>query len=254
VFLYDAVSGKLICASCNLDGSRPAGPAELGGHETEPLSATGVAPYYLPRNLSTNGGRLFFQSPDALVPYDSNGLVDVYEWERAGEGTCSTASASYAPSREGCTFPVSEIAGSHESHFMDAGASGNDVFIATADQLVPSDTDSREDAYDVRVEGGFPVTPAPTVCTEAESCKPPISVQVGVFGTPASVTFSGPGNPPTSPAVVPPPQVLPKCKKGFVKKQNRCVKQKKVKKTKRSHKRPKNRASVGGPIKDGRRR
>ena len=104
VYLYDAVTGKLVCVSCDLPsgldpgGARPVGPAELGGHEEEgaSVSATEVSPFYLPRNLSVGGGRLFFQSPDALVSSDSNGLLDVYEWERVGEGSCTGVSVTYA--------------------------------------------------------------------------------------------------------------------------------------------------------------
>jgi hypothetical protein len=204
VYLYDAVTGKLICASCDPDGLRPVGPAELGGHENEAESTSTVLPYYLPRNFSDNGGRLFFQSPDSLVSHDSNGLLDVYEWERSGEGSCTTASTSYALSHEGCTFAISDVAGSSESHFMDASASGDDVFIATGDQLVPADTDTREDVYDVRVGGGFPITTVPPVCVNADACKPPVSPQPELFAAPASATFSGPGNPTPEPPPPPP--------------------------------------------------
>ena len=91
-------------------------------------------------------------------------------------------------------FPVSDVAGAFESHFMDASPSGDDVFVATADQLVGSDTDSRVDVYDVRVGGGFPVSVVAGACVNADSCKPPVSSQPGVFGVPASATFSGVGN------------------------------------------------------------
>ncbi len=39
----------------------------------------------------SNSGRLFFDSPDALVPQDINGLEDVYEYEPTGEGSCTEA-------------------------------------------------------------------------------------------------------------------------------------------------------------------
>lgn len=195
VYLFDATTGKLICASCDPDGSRPVGPSRM----SESYEATS----YVGRNLSQSGGRLFFETPDALVTHDSNGLVDVYEWERAGEGTCTTASSSYTASHEGCTFPISDVAGSSESTFMDASVNGDDVFILTADQLAASDTDDRGDVYDVKVGGGFPVTVVPPPCTNADSCKPPPSPQPGVFDVPASATFVGPGNPaPPSPPPV----------------------------------------------------
>ena len=59
------------------------GPAELGAQEQdfEGHAFAEVSSFYVQRNLSESGGRLFFQSPDALVPADSNGRLDVYEWE-----------------------------------------------------------------------------------------------------------------------------------------------------------------------------
>ncbi len=228
VYLYDALTGKLVCASCDRSLSsgivpaRAVGPAELGGHEedSEGDAFEQFSGFYLPRNLSEDGGRLFFQSPDPLVPGDSNGLLDVYEWEQDGFGTCRQ--------EDGCVLPISDVTGGHESHFMDASASGEDVFIATADQLLPSDTDTRVDVYDVRVDGGFPVTVAAPVCDNADSCKPPASPQpTSVFGAPPSATFSGPGDLVSlvSPVVVVKPKPKPKCKKGFTKKHSKCVRQ-----------------------------
>jgi hypothetical protein len=94
----------------------------------------------------------------------------------------------------GCVYPISDVAGDNASHFMDASQNGDDVFIATADQLVPADTDTRVDVYDVRVEGGFPVVVPPPACTNGDSCKGPAAAQPGVFGAPASATFSGSEN------------------------------------------------------------
>jgi hypothetical protein len=231
VYLYDATTGKLICASCGPQSDqRPVGPA-------------GFAPkaygfYYLSRNLSENGRRLFFETTNPLVPSDSNGQLDVYEWEQVGEGSCTTMSASYAASEEGCTFPISNGTGALASHFLDASANGDDVFIATADQLVPADTDAREDVYDVRVEGGFPVPGVQSVCESADSCRASVSAQPGLFGAPASQAFSGPGNPaaPVAAAVLQAskPRVKPaKCRRGFVQQRGRCVKRKRGRTTMR---------------------
>jgi len=224
-------------SSCDPSGARPVGSAELGGEKSQ--SAFAVASrFYLPRSLSEDGGRLFFQSADPLVPHDSNGQSDVYEWEQPaspaeaarGENSCTRAG--------GCVAPISDVAGDYESVFMDASPNGDDVFITTADQLVPADTDTRVDVYDVRVGGGFPVAPTPPVCDNGDSCKPPVSPQPGVFGPTGSATFNGLGNFPA--AVVPPPpkkvtKKTVKCKKGFTKKKNKCTKnKKKSKKAKKS--------------------
>jgi hypothetical protein len=244
VFVYDAVTGRLVCASCDPSGARPVGPAELGGTEFE--AGNGFTPpsvYYLPRNLSEDGGRLFFQTPDALVPHDSDNQPDVYEWEQPGssaevakgESSCTSSSATFSVGGGGCVFPISDVAGDFESRFMDASASGNNVFLATKDQLVPAaDADARANVYDVRVGGGFPVVTAPPVCNNGDSCKPPVSPQPSIFAPAGSATFSGLGNP--APVVAPPPPKKAttktvKCKRGFVKnKRGKCVKRKKPKK------------------------
>jgi hypothetical protein len=231
VYLYDAGSGagsgSLVCASCDPSGARPVGSAELGGDESEGRKDF-IEPseLYLSRNLSENGGRLFFQTPDALVPQDSDGDAhascgtgeyatpgcDVYEWERLGEGACTEASGSYARISGGCVFPISDVAGEHESRFMDASPDGSNVFIATQDQLVPAaDADARTNVYDVREEGGFPVAASPPVCSNGDSCKPPVSSQPSIYAAPASATFSGAGNPvPAAAPPVPVPKPKPK--------------------------------------------
>jgi hypothetical protein len=218
VYLYDAVTEKLVCASCDPSGARPVAPAELGGTERDPTSMASVSPFYLPRNLSEGGGRLFFQSLDPLVSHDSNGKLDVYEWEAAGEGSCGQAG--------GCVYPISDVAGNHESHFMDASPSGNDVFLATADQLLPSDTDTRVDVYDARVGGGFPVSTPPPVCDNGDSCKPPVLPQPSIFAASGSATFSGLGNPAPPPPVVKskPTTKTVKCKKPKKLSHGKCTK------------------------------
>jgi len=240
VYLFDAVSGRLVCLSCDV-GSRPTGPSALGGHESMGANDLGEqSPFYVARNISEGGARIFFQSADALVPEDSNGLLDVYEWERPRVGSCTESLPAFRAGSGGCVFPVSDVAGGSESFFMDASGNGDDVFIATADQLVAADTDSREDVYDVREDGGFPVTVEPPVCTNADSCKPPVSAQPGVFGIPASSTFVGPGSPlPAPSAVLKPLKKTPKCSKNKQLSHGKCIKkkQKKPKKGKKAARR-----------------
>jgi hypothetical protein len=132
--------------------------------------------FYVPHNYVDDGSRMFFNSEDPLVAHDSNGQLDVYEYEG------------------GRVYPVSDVAGNSPSIFLDASPSGNDVFIGTADQLLPADTDYRVDVYDVRVGGGFPVAGSPPPCGNADSCKGQVSPQPSVFGAPASSTFVGAGN------------------------------------------------------------
>jgi hypothetical protein len=163
------------------------------------------------RTFSEDGSRLFFQSYDALVPHDSNGRQDVFEYQG------------------GHIYPLSNVAGDAESLFLDATPNGNDVFIATADQLLPQDHDFRMDIYDARVDSGFPVSTSPPPCNNGDACKPPPTPPPAVFGAPASATFSGAGNVPPFVAEKPAVKVKVKpksCKKGFMKKHGRCVKKK----------------------------
>jgi hypothetical protein len=214
LYVYNAQTGKLACASCDPDGSRPVGPAQL----SEDIE-NAQREKYLPRNFSDDGNRLFFDSKDALVPHDSNGSQDVYEWNPEGAYGCTSS--------EGCVHPISNVAGNYGSFFMDASPSGDDVFFATGSQLLPTDTDNHVDVYDARVGGGFPVTVAPPECDNADSCKGEVSPQPGVFGPPPSATFSGAGNvAPTSPptVAVKPKSKAKQCKKGYLRRKGRCVK------------------------------
>jgi hypothetical protein len=204
VYVYDTTNGSFVCASCNPSGARPLGASDLNQVE---LNNT---PQALTQNF-TGDGTLFFETYDALVPHDSNGRLDVYEYA------------------SGHIYPVSDVASGFESHFLNTGGNGRDAFIATAAQLLPGDHDSRIDIYDARANGGFPVSVVPPACNNGDACKPPPSLQPSVFGAPASATFSGAGN------VAPVPQVKPvvkvkakpkRCKPGYARKHARCVRKK----------------------------
>jgi hypothetical protein len=179
LFRYDATAGtagKLTCVSCNPSGSRPIG-AVVMRYPTTPLTPQ--------RNISDDGQRVFFESNDALLPGDTNGRQDVYEWEADGKGSC------HRP--EGCVYLISTGQSGENSIFLlDASASGNDVFFTTRQQLVGQDQDDLVDLYDARVGGGFPYTPPSPPCA-GEECRPRPS-QAPLFGAPATATLSGQGN------------------------------------------------------------
>jgi hypothetical protein len=183
VFSYEAAAGRLHCASCNPSGARPTGPSSIpGGTQFANNRAE-----YQSRVLSEGEGvgRVFFNSADGLVPQDTNGAEDVYEYQNGH---------------------VYLLSGGHDhsgAQFVDASANGNDVLFVTRAQLLPQDTDQLVDLYDARVGGGFPGAPAP-VCTgtgcQGVPSAPPI------FATPSSFTFEGVGNfpPPTPPPAAKP--------------------------------------------------
>jgi DNA-binding beta-propeller fold protein YncE len=208
VFLYDAVTERLVCASCNPSGARPVGVFDKFpiGPLVDPESVwpnrwlAGSIPGWteLARNVAyhqsrylSDEGRLFFNSADALAPneQDKNGKEDVYEYEPEGVGSCERSA--------GCVALISSGKSDHESAFLDASVSGNDVFFLTSEALLPQDHDTDFDVYDARVctEASPCLTPQPTPpppC-RGESCKSPPSSRQG-FEAPLSAIFSGPGN------------------------------------------------------------
>jgi DNA-binding beta-propeller fold protein YncE len=224
VFLYDATSKHLSCASCNPTGARPVGMFEstiskevgplvdrTGVWSRRWLAATipGLAQIgdktfvYQARYLN-DGGRLFFNSNDALVPQDVNGTMDVYQYEPEGVGDCTSESATFGSAADGCVGLISSGGSAEESTFMDASESGDDVFFLTAAQLRPEDFDTELDMYDARVCSSsspcLPVPPAsPPPCSTGDSCKPAPTPQPAIFGAAPSATFSGIGNLPSGP-------------------------------------------------------
>jgi hypothetical protein len=174
VYLYDAVTAKLTCVSCDPTGARPVGSAEVPG-------AT--------RSLFDDG-RLFFDSGDALVSQDTNSNVDVYEFEPPGVGGCSSAG--------GCVGLISSGVAFGRSVFLDASGTGGDVFFTTAERLVPEDVDTAVDVYDGHECGSGSPCPSRTQqleeCGSATTCRNAPAAQPPIFGAPSSSTFSGAGN------------------------------------------------------------
>jgi sugar lactone lactonase YvrE len=210
-FLYDAAENRLTCVSCNPTGAQPRGEAALTAWKT---------PFEPPRVLSDEGRRVFFESSDALVEADRNEARDVYEFERAGSGSCTTEAPSYQLTSEGCLGLVSSGAeGAADSYFLDASTNGDDVFLSTLEQLVGADEDELYDVYDARVGGGLPEPPPPPPGCEGEACRGAGTGSDSGPG-PATGTFSGPGNQPRL-----------HCPKGKIARKGHCVNRK----TKKHH-------------------
>ncbi len=196
VFLYEAGVGRLTCVSCGVVGTVPELNVEsqtgIGGFV--PISWGGA-----PQWLGDDGGRVFFDSSEPLVAGDTDGVQDVYEWERDGLGSCATGG--------GCVFLLSGGVSSSASWLEGVSGSGDDVFFATRARLVPEDGNEAFDLYDARVGGVVPV--APPACT-GTGCQG-VPAPPPTFATPSSVTFEGVGNfppPGPEPAVKTKPKAL----------------------------------------------
>jgi hypothetical protein len=194
IFDYDADGGRLACVSCEPSGAQP--KSEASGL----LSRVTALPFsdestYVGRWISADGSRVFFETEQALVPQDTNGLENVYEWER--EGTPGCPQAAVARPNDGCTHLLSDGEGASDSLLLEASPSGDDVFILTRDELLPSAAHDQMRVFDVRVNGGFPAATgslaAPPACESAEACLPPLS-EPPFASFAASSAFSGPGN------------------------------------------------------------
>jgi DNA-binding beta-propeller fold protein YncE len=194
VYRYDASTGSLACISCNPTGARPVGRniIEVGRRDAAALIPTWDSDLYGSRVMSDDGTRVFFDSFEPLVPRDTNGKEDVYEWEAAASrAACEALGAElYVVASGGCLSLISSGTDTQDSEFVDASPSGGDVFFTTGASLVPQDP-GQIDIYDARVDGGFAAPATPTAC-EGESCQnPPVPVPVL---TPGSFSFSGAGN------------------------------------------------------------
>jgi hypothetical protein len=191
VFLYSAASQQVVCASCD-----PSGEAPIPGASVS-LASNGGRPL-------SDGGRVFFDTVEALVPSDTNGQVDVYEYE---DGQPRLISSGTSP---------------NESGFIGASENGNNVFFVSHQQLVPQDTEEEVHViYDARVDGGLPAVASPPACVTADACRSAVSPQPSIYGAPSSQTFSGAGNLTPASEVKPKKKVKPKkpskkkvCKRG----------------------------------------
>ncbi len=173
IFLYDAANATLTCASCNVDGRSPTTNTWL------PSPVNGI---YQQRYLD-DFGRLFFSTEDAVLPQDTDGTSDVYEYEN------------------GHVYLISPGDANSEAVFADASESGDDVFFTTRQQLVPGDNDQNVDLYDARVDGWAEEPPLPACSSEV--CHEP-ALTPPSFEAPVSAAFTGPTNlpPPSSKPVM----------------------------------------------------
>jgi hypothetical protein len=142
------------CGSCRPGGEPPTAAASLAG-----------------RSLSDDGARLFFQSADAILPAAQSAVPNVYEY--AGGQPFLLTPGEGAP-----------------AVLLGASASGDDVFIASFEELSPQGQGAVFAIYDARVGGVVPVTGETPSC-QGEGCRgpgPPAAPEVGA----GSAAFEAP--------------------------------------------------------------
>lgn len=173
IYRYEVSSGKLACLSCSPIDAPAESDARLEKTQildpASPLTAvTRIA------NVTDDGATVFFQTGDALVTGDVDGVDDVYEWK---EGRISMVSSGHSPL---------------SNYLYGMTPDGNDVFFTTNDRLVPADPSELGSIYDARIGGGFPEASENGAC-ELDSCQGQGTPAPALAGA-ASAAFQGSGN------------------------------------------------------------
>ncbi len=221
-YRYDDRERSLVCASCPGDGSVPVAGVggEIGGARSE------GGPNQTPLD---DAGDLAFTTSTPLVSADQNTARsgqdpsrgdDLYEWR---DGRLLLVTDGTSNNQE--ARPV----------FNGFSRDGRDLFFAQYAQLTPDALDSNRRIYDARIGGGFEFPQPPPPCP-LDACQGN-PVPAPFDSTPASSSFSGPGNESqggvtTTTRTKTPKQV--KCKKG--RKGSKCSAPVKCKKGKKGRK------------------
>jgi hypothetical protein len=156
MYTYDAQTDDLRCVSCNPTGASPTGE----------VTASGSGPFM------TDDGRAFFNTRDALVPGDTNGLYDVYEFTDGRPQLISSGTSNQDLFGGfinvivlGYVFPPERVG------LESVSADGRDVYFSTFDTLVPQDRNGEfVKIYDARTSGGIPFTAPGLPCPAADEC------------------------------------------------------------------------------------
>lgn len=158
IYRWDAADGlQRISAEPNFtptaNASIGAYPA-LTGNPREELFLAHRARANVGRVMSDDGSRVFFETPEALVNRDVNGVTDVYEWHDGTIRLVSTGTGGKAL-------------------YHESSADGKTVFFTTFNRVLPDwDRNSKRDLYVARPDGGLPPPPGPPDCT-GENCQSP---------------------------------------------------------------------------------
>lgn len=182
LFEYEAESGAVVRVSI---GQQSAGGYECGttriveegyncdGNTTEygpvaPRRPEGASFNALPAS-ETSGlavsidGTVVFMSQDSLTPFAVTGGENLYEYEAGNVYLISPGGEATGTSPKG----------GEGSRLLGISESGQNIFFATTEQLVPQDTDTQVSWYDARESGGFAAPAGQVTCSE-ETCQGPL--------------------------------------------------------------------------------
>jgi hypothetical protein len=198
VYRYGSEAHGLTCISCDPTGSQAHSDASL------PPDGIGIL----------EDGRVFFNTGEQLTLSDTDAKLDAYEFspQRGGPGGCNLAG--------GCQQLISTGTSAFPSGMFGVTSDGSNAFFFTRDVLVEEDQNGQAmKIYDARTDGGHFVVPPPPPCAASDECHGP-GTQAASPPQIGSLEGTG-GNLDETPG--------PKCKKGFVNRNGKCVKKKKHK-------------------------
>jgi hypothetical protein len=152
MYSYDVNSRLLTCVSCMRDGTPPTNDVMA--------SAGGL--------FMADDGRTFFTTSDPLVPADTDGIFDVYEYVDGRPQLISAGNGVSDFFAGGLFYPPQRTGLEGVSH------DGIDVYFSTYDTLVPQDHNGNfVKFYDARTDGGFPLDAGALPCKAADECHGP---------------------------------------------------------------------------------
>jgi hypothetical protein len=166
IYRYDSSGGRLQCISCTPTLTPAVGGARLQTITFNTLLAPPLTDSGFVASLTPDGKRAFFESSEALVQADTDGVQDVYEWEEEGTGSCEEPG--------GCVYLISSGHSARDNYLYAHSADGDDVFFTTGDVLDSADPGPTVSIYDARVNGGFPTAQRAGECL-GEACQPAVS-------------------------------------------------------------------------------
>jgi hypothetical protein len=210
IYRYDDGDKSLVCVSCN----SLAEPATADARLQELVLAN---PPTVIHNVTDDGGRVFFETKEALVAADTDGVNDVYQWsEEPEEGGPAVDLISSGKSIEYDLPPGTEMLHVPTPNvLLSVTPDGENVVFLAQEPLVPGAPEGGTSAiYDARVNGGFPVPDPPVPCVE-EGCRPALETPPALLA-PQSEGLLGAGN------VKPRPR--PHCRRPAHRKHRHCKK------------------------------
>jgi hypothetical protein len=204
VYQYDDQTGGLVRASIGQSGYNDNGRAPKY-NATLPIGPEGSSlphPYQrVDSPVATSGslapadGAVFFASPTALTPQALNNqmagvnsefvIPNIYEYDQGNIYLVSDGR------------DISVVHGP-ATGLIAASASGDDVFFTTSDPLILQDSDTQQDIYDARVDGGVAMPNSALSCAEKEECQGSLAASP-VLPVPGSASQAPGGNLPLVP-------------------------------------------------------